>query len=288
MREPAWGLLIAIYLFLGGLSAGALILSSLAQLFGRSDRDRSIARTAAFVAPMPVIAGTALLVFDLGRPMFFWKLFLALKPLSPMWVGSWLLALFSAASLAQAYLLLPRRWQKWSVPRADAWRRVLAIAGVPLGLSVAIYTAVLLGILVARPLWNTPLLALLFVCSAVSSAAALLLILAPRDGHHLLSLVDATLVGAEIVVLAGILAYGFASYTAARGAVLVLMREFAWLFWGGVVLLGLVTPLVIEWRTLGGRAPSRVLGAAAAGLVLAGGFLLRYVIVCAGQFSGLT
>ncbi len=287
MREPAWGVLIVIYLFFGGLSAGAMILSALAHLLGRSERHAAIARAAACVAPFPVIVGTALLVFDLGRPFFFWKLFLALKPFSPMWIGSWLLAIFSLVSLGYAYLFLPAIWQRWQVRHADAWRRRLAILGVPLGLSVAVYTAVLLGVLVARPLWNTPLLALLFVLSALSSAAALLMVLAPRGDHRLLSSVDIALIAAEVIVLAGILAYGLVSFTPARDAVIVLMRDFGWSFWGGVVLLGLLVPLAVEWWALRRRAHSRVLTAGAAILVLAGGFLLRYVVVYAGQQSGL-
>lgn len=288
MREPAWGLLIVIYLFFGGLSAGAMMLSSLTFLFGRPARHQAIARAAAYVAPIPVIAGTALLVFDLGRPLFFWKLFLALKPLSPMWIGSWLLAIFSVVSLFYAYLLLPANWQKWRVPQADRWRRVLAIAGLPLGLSVAVYTAVLLGVLVARPLWNTPLLALLFVLSALSSAAALLLLVAPHGDHDLLSNVDMALIVAEVLVLGTILMYGFVSYTASRDAVVLLARDFAWSFWGGVVLLGLLTPLAVEWWALWNRGHSRLAATAAAVLVLWGGFLLRYVVVYAGQLSGLT
>ncbi len=287
MREPAWGLLIVIYLFFGGLSAGAMMLSSLAHLFGRTERHHAIARAAAFVAPLPVIVGTAMLVFDLGRPFFFWKLFLALKPFSPMWIGSWLLTFFSLASLAYAYLMLPAAWQKWFIPRADAWRRGLAIAGLPLGLSVAVYTAVLLGVLVARPLWNTPLLALLFVLSALSSAAALLLIIAPRGDRHLLSIVDVGLIVAEVLVLVAILTYGLVSYTASREAVILLAVDFGWSFWLGVMMLGLLAPLAVEWWLLRNPVHSRLFLIGAAVLVLLGGFLLRYVVVYAGQLSAL-
>lgn len=287
MREPAWGLLIVIYLFCGGLSGGAMMLAATAHLLGRTPRHASVARLGALVSPVPVILGTALLVFDLGRPLFFWKLFLAIKPLSPMWIGSWLLALFSIVSLAYAYFFLPPRWQRWPVPHADRWQHRLALAGLPLGLSVAVYTAVLIGVLVARPLWNTPLVALLFVLSALSSAAALLMVLEPRAEHHELSRLDALLLLAEVVVLASILLYGMASLTAARHAVGVLARDFPWSFWGGVVFLGLLMPLAVEMSdVVRGRAPRLAL-TGAAGLVLLGGFLLRYVLVYAGQVSGL-
>jgi formate-dependent nitrite reductase membrane component NrfD len=161
------------------------------------------------------------------------------------------------------------------------------VAGLPLGLSVAIYTAVLLGVLVARPLWNTPLIALLFVLSALSSAAALLMLLAPRADHHLLSRLDLALVLLEIVVLTSIIGYGIVSFTSARQAVVVLTTDFAWSFWLGVVLLGLLTPLALEWVGLVRQSATRLVLRAAASLVLLGGFLLRYVVVYAGQASGL-
>ncbi len=166
-------------------------------------------------------------------------------------------------------------------------RRRLAIAGLPLGLGVAVYTGVLLGVLVSRPLWNTPLVALLFVLSAISSAAALLMLLEPRSDHRLLSTLDVTLILAEVLVLGAVLLYGAVSFSPARHAVGVLARDFAWSFWGGVMLLGLLVPLAVEWTGLRRPTPRLAL-AAAAWLVLLGGVLLRYVLVYAGQISGLT
>ncbi len=284
--EPSWGLLIVIYLFFGGLSAGAMMLSAAAMLFGRPHRHSSIVRHGAMLAPLPIIVGTGLLVFDLGRPFFFWKLFVAVKPLSPMWIGSWLLALFSAVTLLYAYLHLPVRLQRWPVPDADAWRRRLAIAGLPLGLAVAVYTAVLLGVLVARPLWNTPVLSLLFVLSALSSAAAALMLAAPAREHHALSTADIGLIAAETITLASLLFFGALSSSSARhGVGLLAAGDYAWPFWVGVVLLGLLVPAAIEIRAARAHATPRALAALAAWLVLAGGFMLRYVVVYAGQQS---
>src|SRR5512134_2284485 len=73
MPHPEWGLLIVVYLFLGGLGAGALVLSALANFAGRQRDYQGIARAGALAAPLPVLLGTGLLVFDLGRPVFFWK-----------------------------------------------------------------------------------------------------------------------------------------------------------------------------------------------------------------------
>ncbi len=55
--------------------------------------------------------------------------------------------------------------------------------------------------------------------------------------------------------------------------------HFAPLFWGGLVVVGLLVPLALD--VLGHRA--KALGAVAAVLVLAGGFVLRYVVLMSMQ-----
>ena len=65
----------------------------------------------------------------------------------------------------------------------------------------------------------------------------------------------------------------------------MLTGPYAPVFVGMVVLGGLVLPLVLETQSLRGRAlHSRWIPA----LVLVGGFLLRFVIVYAGQDLGMT
>ena len=55
--------------------------------------------------------------------------------------------------------------------------------------------------------------------------------------------------------------------------------HFAPLFWGGLVCVGLLVPLVIDF--VGHRV--KPLAAVAAALVLAGGFVLRYVVLMSIQ-----
>lgn len=292
-----WGLLIVLYLFLGGLSAGLLALSALATLFG-GERFRRTACVGAWTAPWPVLAGTALLVFDLGQPFYFWKLLVALEPQSPMWLGTWLLTIFSMVSVPYANLFLPVSIRVWAPDDVPRWRRRLAIAGLPLGLGVGIYTGVLLGVLVARPLWNTPLLAQLFLISALSSAAALLLLLlrhaATEQEHRALAGADAALIAVELGVLAWMLVDARTSTASANAAVTLLTHgAYGWVFWLGVVGLGLALPLVLEtaeltsganrpgWQWLAQGAPTAPL------FVLIGGFALRWVIVYAGEVTAL-
>ena len=57
------------------------------------------------------------------------------------------------------------------------------------------------------------------------------------------------------------------------------LRVFAPLFWGGLVAVGLVIPLILDF--VGHRV--RVLAPIAAVLVLVGGFILRYVVLMSIQ-----
>jgi protein NrfD len=291
-----WGLLIVLYLFFGGLSAGLLALSSSVTLL-RADRLERVASTAAWIAPWPVLAGTALLVLDLGQPFYFWKLLVAFEPRSPMWLGTWLLTLFSIVSLAYAYLLLPPMLRVWGPYDVGIWIRRLAMVGLPLGVGVGIYTGVLLGVLAARPLWNTPLLAQLFLISALSSASALLLAMlgrrATEDERRVLAISDIALIGLEMVVLAWIFADAGTSSASSSAAIALLAHGlYAWVFWVGVVLFGLLLPLGLEAAELrSGHRPDRSWYARTAALapllVLVGGFTLRWVMVYAGQASRL-
>ena len=303
MAQSEWGFLIVVYLFLGGLGAGTLVLSAIATFAGRQQRYSQIARAGALVAPIPVMVGTGLLVFDLGRPFFFWKLFTAFAPESPMWIGTWLLTAFTLVSLAFANLHLPDAYRLWRPADAAQWRYRLAGFGLPIGIAVGIYTGVLLGAVPARPFWNTPMVAQLFLFSALSTAAALLMIVAPGIGEAsvasaaedrtLLLSADVVLILVELLIITPYIVHGQLSTESARASLaLILGGSFTWPFWLGVVTLGLLVPLAIEvWHlvpTLMGRPQARAhrrMDLAVAALVLCGGFLLRWVFVYAGQRS---
>jgi formate-dependent nitrite reductase membrane component NrfD len=255
----------------------------------------------AYVAPFPVLIGSGLLMLDLGRPLHFWKLFVAFEPQSPMWIGTWLLTAFSLVSLSYFYLFLPPRWQPWKPAQVQTWKNVLAALGLPIGIGVGIYTGVLLGAVPARPFWNTPMVAQLFLFSGLSTGSALLILLVPRlaggeeveDDRRLLLSADTIFILLELFILIPYFVHGELSTLSARQSLgLVLSGPLAWTLWLGVVLLGLLVPLVVEVSELAptlGRATAvhlnRRVEIAVGALVLLGGVLLRYVFVRAGQLS---
>ncbi len=324
MREVDfhWNILIVIYLFTAGVSAGAFVISGLATYLGGAKYKR-ISRIGAMIAPWPLMFGLGMLVFDLTKPLQFWWLFLTVQWTSPMSVGSWLLTFFSLLSIIYFLLWIPRPWRdllriptQWGdVFSPKQWqpmtrravgiaRRVIAAVGFPVGLGVGMYTGVLLGAIPARPLWNTPMVAQLFLFSAMSTGVATVLLIAAlvRDKsgsdhlhheRHFLVSVDAVLIVFEIfIIIPFFLHQALNTWSSAESVNLITGGAYTLPFWVGVILLGLLVPLAIEgfelypvvWREAAVKY-SRLWGGVSAALVLVGGFLLRYIFVYAGQVS---
>jgi formate-dependent nitrite reductase membrane component NrfD len=100
-EELTWGLPVILYLFLAGVGAGAVTVSSSVLLRGGGGGfggdHFSLARFGALIGPFPVMIGTALIVLELGRPDRAFNLFKVIN-LSPMNIGSWLLLFFMFTS----------------------------------------------------------------------------------------------------------------------------------------------------------------------------------------------
>ncbi|HET7344142.1 MAG TPA: NrfD/PsrC family molybdoenzyme membrane anchor subunit [Methylomirabilota bacterium] len=289
---PEWQWLIILYFFLGGIAGGAYMLAALIDLFGRP-LDRPLARLGYLIAfPVTVVCGL-LLIVDLRRPLRFWHMLLqseTLRPMfkawSPMSVGSWALLLFGLfAFLAFLGALAesdPPRWPGLTPLRPPGIPgRVIAVLGGALGFFVAGYTGVLLSV-TNRPLWaDTNLLGLVFLISGASTAAALLALLGRRRaatgviGLHSLERFDSLMLVLELLALIALI-------VSLGGVARVWLSAWGMLFALGVVLLGIVAPLILYWRSLRLGVPD-VGGAAAAALVLIGGFLLRVVIILSSE-----
>jgi formate-dependent nitrite reductase membrane component NrfD len=153
-----------------------------------------------------------------------------------------------------------------------------------LGAMLGIYTGVLLSSLGARPLWNSSLLGPLFLVSGLSTAAAFVHLIA-KDPYErvLLAKADNGFLVTElffiILFITGLLSSTEVHVESAR---LLFNGTFAPVFLVFVVCLGIVIPLLIQSLAVSHRI--RHVPAAPI-MVIAGGFVLRLVIVYAGQAS---
>src|SRR5512143_3514118 len=95
-----WGWEIPVYLFLGGMAAGAMILSAL--LMMRKGERSAASRWLAFAAPAFVSVGMLALFLDLSFKLHVWRFYLAFRWTSPMSWGAWILLLVYPVTLLQA------------------------------------------------------------------------------------------------------------------------------------------------------------------------------------------
>lgn len=88
----AWGWEIALYLFLGGLVAGLMILGGAFRLFGSRRFERASALGDLVALPLLGL-GMLLLFIDLSSKVNVWRLYTTFQISSPMSWGSWILLL---------------------------------------------------------------------------------------------------------------------------------------------------------------------------------------------------
>ena len=286
--SPEWGWLIALYFFFGGLAGGCYFLAVLIDIFGRA-ADRPLARLGYYISFPSLLISGVLLTLDLTRPERFWHMLLesnTFQPMfkywSPMSLGSWVLLIFGFFSLIGFLGALTEsgriRWVETRTLRPPgSVGTVLAVIGGLFGFYVAGYTGVLLAV-TNRPIWSdTPLLGMLFVVSAASISAALMILLALRThstapGIDNLHRLDAWVIALELIVLVALLI--------SLGPVIQAWLSGWGLFLLATVVFGMLVPLALYWRhdLLGARNVT-----ASAALVLIGGLLLRFIIVFSSE-----
>lgn len=298
VHVPGWEwYYVAMYFYVGGVSAGAYFIGSLAEFFG-SEKHREVSRIASYLAFPLILLTPPLLIADLGRPERFWHLFVDpnsglpyLNLQSPLSVGSWALLLYGAMTFLSFLDNLVADGVLRTTPFAGLYtripRKVYALVGSGAGFFVAGYTGVVLNI-TARPFWaaTDPLVGALFIASAASTgAAAISLVFAIRRMLPRLHLGAFERFDRLAKVLELVLAVGVV-LLAGKFAAPLLHGSNAVMFWGGAVLAGILVPLAASWylgRARTGEPLRGELVVLLSLLVLAGGALLRISLVQAGQ-----
>jgi formate-dependent nitrite reductase membrane component NrfD len=285
LQSSHWPFLIDVYFFLGGLAGGAFVIATIATLVD-SRRYRDVVRAGYYLALAALIPCPVILIIDLGVPARFMNMMTTFNMRSPMSMGSWALAIFGiCVGLAALFTLLEDlRGRDFSNLKVV----VGAIGGV-FAFFVAAYPGVLLGA-TARPLWTNghALGALFLAVGASTAAAAIALVLVLFGRAHgagasairrmtVLSLVIQAL--SLIVFIVAVQSAGSAA--ADRALALLMSGPFKLTFWIGAIVVGTVVPLLLGLADL--KARSFALSALTAMLVLVGGFLVKYVIMAAGQ-----
>lgn len=288
-----WGWEIPLYLFLGGLAAGIMFFAALYTILGREKELPTAVRRATFLVPAILVIGLFALFLDLKHKLYFWQLYTTIRIESPMSWGAWILMLITPLSIVWcvAYWrdLVPNwkfkvEWLEFIEKQVNAYRKPLAWVMIVSSVILGIYTGILLSAFNARPLWNTSILGPLFLVSGLSTGAAVIMWMSKDHLERtLFSKIDLLLIGIEIFFIIHLF-MGFMASNAAQieAAQLFLGGAYTLPFWGGVVVLGLLIPAILEILELRGR---KIPVALPAILILFGGIVFRFIMVDAGQIS---
>lgn len=83
----AWPWPIAVYLFLAGISGGAVALAIIINLYKRTHADNPQMKAATMVGLVTILLGMVCLVLDLTDPFNFWRILIFYNPTSVMSIG---------------------------------------------------------------------------------------------------------------------------------------------------------------------------------------------------------
>ncbi len=319
-----WGLQVATYIYLIGLSAGAFLLSTLVYVFNVKQVEKT-GKLALFTALALLVAAMFAIWTELGHPERAWRLALGSNLGSVM---GWLMFLYGAYFL----LLVVELWfairpdliasrsrgglqgavcgllafreaplSELEAARDRSTLRVLGAIGVPLAVAFHGGVGSIFAVVGARPYWNSGLTPIAFLVGALASGGALFTAVSYIAGQGrgtdewrksvlFLGQVVLGLVLVDFLLeLSDFIGVGYAAIPAHISSLsYILFGPQWWEFWVWHLLLGLLIPAGL--LIIGRKSPAAV---ALGGLLIAVNFIVvRLNIVIPGQitpeFSGLS
>lgn len=306
-----WDWIIAVYLFLAGMSAGMMMIAIYLKrnlIKGRA-ADNGIIKATAILAPFGIIAGLTILIFHLTKPLVFWKIMIYINPTSIMSMGVilfnvymtilfvWLALLFKDELLNLSNKFVANRldFMGGIIDKIKPLENTLEIFLAILAVTLAAYTGFLLSALKTFPLLNNPVLPVLFVFSSLSSGAAASLmfgVLVFKQPMHCPTVkwthgIERPVVLFELFLLicffSGLILGGGQKEVAAMAAIGA--GFWASWFWIGVVGLGMLLPLTLNFVSTEETRHKPSFLFTVTGLSLVGVLMLRTFILYAGQMT---
>jgi formate-dependent nitrite reductase membrane component NrfD len=292
-----WSWEVPVYLFLGGLTAGIMFFAAIMVLTNRQREVPFMTEKLVLWTVILLSIGMGALFLDLSHRWYVYRFYTAFRPTSPMSWGSWILIIIYPvcilqilSTFRQGYPKLARRLERFGVgvlalDLSERFRRPVAWVSVPFALGLGIYTGVLLNTLVARPFWNTGILPILFLVSALSTASALAILGTSDKGErHLFTRIDFGLIAVEILlVFLLVIDLSAGSEVQLASVDLILGGRYTVAFWILFFSVGLLIPFLLEARELLGKSAAAFYMAPL--FVLIGGYLLRQVVMNIGLHS---
>ncbi len=296
MIDPSltvWGWEIPVYLFLGGMVAGMMLISGYFLFKGRHKETNCSCYYLPYMSFVLLTLGMVALFLDLEHKLYVWRLYTTFEVTSAMSWGSWILILVYPMLMLNI-LLRPPKVLEEKLPIIGEWKnkllanplwiKYIGVLSMFFGAGIGLYTGVLLSSLGARPLWSSSILWLLFLVSGLSGAAAFVHVIAKNVyERELLAKADNAFLIVELFVIAlFIIGLKTATEVQAHAADMLLFGDFASTFWVFVIGVGIVIPLIIQLLAVNHKIHHTPIAPL---MVIVGGLLLRFIIVAAGQYS---
>jgi len=278
-----WGLPIVIAIYLIGLSAGSLILSSLTYVFGQ-ESFKPIARIAVFLAVVLIFGAMIAIAVDLGRPEKFWRLFMFfyLNNMTSMFALNGI--------LYGGYFVISISYLGAILTNSLKLVKPIGILAVCWAVLVPMGSGAIFGFIATREIFYSPIKPLEFLAAAMVSGLALLIIfvvftlkfsqrsLNKEIVSTLGRLLSALIILLVILVLVDKLTH---LYSPNRDAtVFLLTGRYSPLFWAGQVGLAYIIPLIILFHPKARKKIKWIITASA--FVVIGIFFVRFVLVIPG------
>lgn len=302
-----WDWIIAIYLFLAGMSAGAVMISIYLKrkvIEGDPAKD-GILKATAWIAPFGIISGLTILIFHLTKPLVFWKIMIYFNTSSVMSMGVILFQVYLMVLFVWIAIIFKDTIMKYMPKQLsfvdgiivklakieNFWELFLGLMAVML----AAYTGFLLSALKTYPMLNNPVLPILFLFSSLSSGAAACMLggivvfkQSPTSATaKWVHSFERPVVMFELFVMlcffTGLIFSGGQGEVAAYNA--IGSGFWASWFWWGVIIFGMLTPLALNFFMPAAVRHKNGFIVIVTVLSLVGVLMLRTFVLYAGQMT---
>jgi formate-dependent nitrite reductase membrane component NrfD len=290
--QTEWGWLIGIYLFLGGVGAGAYTIAAINSFIAEGG---GLSTTVGLWIGFPaLLIGSLCLLADLGSPVRAVRA--GLRP-GTSWIarGFWIISIFMV--LAFVHFVLHLFTDAGQTSGGRALTGTIAVLGIVSAVGTMAYTGVLLSASKGIPFWRSGVVPVVFVVSAVVTGHFAIMIGMVLFGSGAATVPALRVMAAEaaVLVVVEVLVIFFFLYEAHKlpdpreSAVRILRKP---LFVVGYFILGLGLPLVLMlalYLYMTQASSGNIVAVAAVGALLGliGGLILRQAVLVCGALPTL-
>ena len=273
-----WGLWVAGYIYLIGLSAGAFLMSTLVYVFQIKALEK-IGKIALLTALATLVGALLTIWLDIGHMGRAWRLVLRTNFGSVMGWMAWLYGLYFVLLLIEFWFAMRADMVLWrelpgirgflcrflifgqddismeKIEKDKKRLKILGSIGIPLAVAFHGSVGAIFGVVGARPYWNSGLTPIIFLVGALLSGGALLAFVVGSFGPDRGSEEHTKIVQIIGRIVLGLLAFDVlleyaeitiglwnAVPTEAEALKMVLFGPYWWVFWFVHLGLGVIVP----------------------------------------------